>query len=56
MHLFISDSKGALCTMHITYLYYLSYIIGYPKKNDNGTKYGQFLSRTKIRYHSVDFQ
>ena len=31
-------------------------IIGYPKNNDNGTKYGQFYLKTKIRYHSVDFQ
>ena len=32
------------------------YIIGYPKKNDNDTKYGQFYLKTKIRCHSVDFQ
>ena len=31
-------------------------MIGYPKNNDNGPKYGQFYLEPKIRYHSVDFQ
>ena len=26
------------------------------KNNDDGPKYGQFYLKTKIRYHTVDFQ